>query len=63
MEIPFVDLKAQYQSIKTEIDGAIQSVINETAFIKGRYVERFEKEYAKMFGVKHCIGVANGSSF
>ena len=61
MKIPFVDLKAQYKTIKSEIDGAIQSVIDETAFIKGKYVERYEKEYAEKYGVKHCIGVASGT--
>ena len=61
MKIPFVDLKAQYKTIKDEIDEAIQSVIDETAFIKGKYVERFEKEYAEKYGVKNCIGVANGT--
>ena len=45
MNIPFVDLKKQYESIKTEIDAAIQNVINDTAFIKGKYVQKFEKEY------------------
>ena len=52
MKIPFVDLKAQYKSIKVEIDEAIQSVINETAFIKGKYVAQFEKQYAEKYGVK-----------
>ncbi len=61
MKIPFVDLKAQYKSIKVEIDEAIQSVIKETAFIKGKYVAQFEKQYAEKYGVKHCIGVANGT--
>jgi len=61
MEIPFVDLKAQYKRIKNEIDEAIQSVIDDTAFIKGKYVEKFEKEFAEKYGVKHCIGVANGT--
>jgi dTDP-4-amino-4,6-dideoxygalactose transaminase len=61
MHIPFVDLKAQYSTIKTEIDEAIQSVINETAFIKGKYVDKFEKEYSDKYGIKHCIGVANGT--
>lgn len=61
MNISFVDLKAQYNTIKDEIDEAIQSVIDETAFIKGKYVERFEKEYAEKYGVKHCISVANGT--
>ena len=61
MKIPFVDLKAQYKTIKSEIDVVIQSVIDETAFIKGKYVAHFEKEYAEKYGVKHCIGVANGT--
>jgi dTDP-4-amino-4,6-dideoxygalactose transaminase len=59
--IPFVDLKAQYNSIKKEIDDAIYNVINETAFIKGKYVEKFEKEFAEKYGVNYCIGVANGT--
>lgn len=61
MHIPLVDLKSQYLSIKPEIDTAIQDVIDETAFIRGKYVEKFESEYAKKYGVKHCIGVANGT--
>lgn len=61
MKIPFVDLKAQYLSIKPEIDQAIQGCLNETAFIKGKYVKQFEKEFAKAIAVKNCIGVANGT--
>ena len=49
MQIPFVDLKAQYLSIKEEIDTAIQNVINDTAFIKGKYVQRFEDDYAEIY--------------
>ena len=59
--IPFVDLKAQYQSIKSEIDTAIQNVIDETAFIQGKYVQQFEEEYAKSYGVNHVISCANGT--
>jgi dTDP-4-amino-4,6-dideoxygalactose transaminase len=59
--IKFLDLKAQYQSIKTEIDETIQNVIDETAFIKGKYVQRFEEEYAQQYGVKHVISCANGT--
>jgi dTDP-4-amino-4,6-dideoxygalactose transaminase len=47
MNVPFVDLKAQYAALKSEIDPAIQSVINETAFIGGKYVEGFERAYAE----------------
>lgn len=61
MNVPFVDLKAQYQSIKSEIDPAIQTVINETAFVGGKYVEGFEKAFAEKFGVKHCVSCANGT--
>ena len=59
--IPFVDLKAQYEYIKNEIDIAIQDVINETAFIKGKYVQKFEEEYAASYEVKHVISCANGT--
>lgn len=61
MKVPFVDLKAQYQNIKSEIDNAIKSVIEETAFIRGRYVAEFEKAFAEKYGVRHCISVANGT--
>jgi len=61
MYVPFVDLKAQYLSIKDEIDTAIQNVINDTAFIKGKYVKRFEEEYAQTYGVKHVVSCANGT--
>jgi dTDP-4-amino-4,6-dideoxygalactose transaminase len=61
MKIPFVDLKIQYQSIKTDIDKAIQNVINETAFIKGKYVHKFEENYKQAYGVKHVISCANGT--
>jgi dTDP-4-amino-4,6-dideoxygalactose transaminase len=61
MQVPFVDLKAQYQSIKGDIDSAIQSVIGETAFIGGKYVKEFEQKFASLYGVKHVISCANGT--
>jgi dTDP-4-amino-4,6-dideoxygalactose transaminase len=61
VSIPFVDLKAQYQSIKPEIDAAIAEVIDETAFIGGRFVGAFEGAFARYCGTKHCVGVANGT--
>ena len=60
-EHPFVDLKAQYQSIKNEIDQAIAAVIEKTAFIGGAYAKAFEEKFAAFCGVKHCIGVGNGT--
>lgn len=61
MNIPFVDLKKQYMSIKTEIDNAIQSVINDTAFIKGKFVAKFEKDFKNAYKTKHVISCANGT--
>jgi dTDP-4-amino-4,6-dideoxygalactose transaminase len=61
MNIPFVDLKAQYHSIKENIDTAIQDVIEKTAFIGGHYVKEFEKKFAELYGVKHVISCANGT--
>ena len=61
MNIPFVDLKSQYLSIKGEIDDAIQSVIEESAFVRGQYVSQFEEEYAQECGVEHCISCASGT--
>lgn len=61
MQIPFVDLKAQYESIKEEIDKAISDVISESAFIGGPFAKSFENAFAAFCGVKHCIGVGNGT--
>lgn len=61
MKVPFVDLKAQYNSIKSEIDIAIATVIGETSFIGGKHVKDFEKNFADLYGVKHCISLANGT--
>ncbi|MGN6601910.1 MAG: DegT/DnrJ/EryC1/StrS family aminotransferase [Ginsengibacter sp.] len=61
MYIPFVDLKTQYHSIKDEIDKAITSVISETAFIGGKYVEDFENNFKEVYGVRNCVSVANGT--
>jgi len=61
MQVPFVDLYAQYQSIKTDIDNAINGVITKTAFIGGEYVKEFEQKFAELYGVKHVISCANGT--
>lgn len=61
MNVPFVDLHAQYLRIKTEIDQAIASVIETSSFIRGPWVEAFEQEYAKYYGVEHCVSCASGT--
>ena len=62
MDIPLVDLKAQYLSMKDEIDGAIARVIGKTAFILGDEVKQFEAGFASFSGAKQCIGVSSGTS-
>ncbi len=61
MKIPILDLKRQYQSIKTEIDSAIARVIESGQFILGPEVEAFEREVAQYLRAKHAIGVASGT--
>jgi dTDP-4-amino-4,6-dideoxygalactose transaminase len=60
-KIPFVDLHAQYLSIKPALDAAIAEVIAESAFIRGRHVDAFELAWANTLGVKYCISCANGT--
>jgi len=62
MNIPLVDLKAQYQSIKPEIDAAIQRVIDNTAFIMGEEVAQFEQAFAEYCDVEYAVGVASGTA-
>jgi dTDP-4-amino-4,6-dideoxygalactose transaminase len=61
MRVPFVDLKAQYASIKDEIDEAISRVVGETAFVAGKYAAAFESEFAAYTGAANCVAVANGT--
>lgn len=61
-QIPFVDLKTQYNSIKKDIDLALQKVINSTQFILGEEVIKFEKIFAKFIDVKYAVGMDNGLS-
>jgi len=61
MKIPFVDLHAQYLTIKQEIDRAIADVIAQSAYIRGWHVDAFEEAWARTLGVKRCISCANGT--
>jgi dTDP-4-amino-4,6-dideoxygalactose transaminase len=62
MKVPLVDLKAQYASIKSEIDEAIGRVVTNTSFILGQEVEAFEKAFAEFCEAKYCVGVASGTA-
>jgi dTDP-4-amino-4,6-dideoxygalactose transaminase len=61
MKVPFVDLHAQYLTIKPEIDAAIARVIAESSYIRGPHVDAFEQAWAKTLAVKHCVSCANGT--
>ncbi len=61
MNVPFLDLKAQYHALKDEIHAAIDEVMEKTAFAGGPFVAGFEKEFAKFCDCKHAIGVGNGT--
>ncbi|HVF42953.1 MAG TPA: DegT/DnrJ/EryC1/StrS family aminotransferase [Pyrinomonadaceae bacterium] len=62
MSVPFVDLQAQYRSIKSEVDAAIRRVLDTSAFILGREVEAFERAFAEYVGAEFCVGVSNGTA-
>lgn len=62
MNIPFLDLKAQLEPIRAEVDAAIKDVLDNTAFILGPAVTEFEEEFAAQTGRKHAIGLNSGTS-
>jgi dTDP-4-amino-4,6-dideoxygalactose transaminase len=59
--IPFVDLHAQYLSIKSDIDKALENCIADSNFIKGKAVSDFEKAFADWLGADFCLGCGNGT--
>lgn len=59
--IPFVDLAGQYQRHKDELLAAIHETLDNTAFIGGPALRRFEAAFAELCGVEHCVGVGNGT--
>ena len=61
MNIPFVDLRAQYQSIKEDIDAAISKVIAGSIYIRGPELQAFEQEMASYCGTAYAVGVASGT--
>lgn len=60
-EISVIDLKKQYESIRSELDGAISRVLTKGSFILGAEVAAFEKEFAEYCGASYAIGVASGT--
>ncbi|GAI47350.1 unnamed protein product, partial [marine sediment metagenome] len=62
VEVPFVDLAAQYGTISEEIGEAISRVLSDTGFILGRDLSLFEEEFAAYCGAENAVGVDSGTS-
>src|SRR5579863_4930931 len=62
IQVPYLDLKAEYRSIKQEIDAAIAGVLESAQFILGTEVAGFEREFAAYCGAKECIALNSGTS-
>ncbi len=61
MKIPFLDLKAQYTSLRNEIVPAVEGIMESCQFVQGKAVEEFEKAFAAAHKAKHCIAVGSGT--
>lgn len=61
MNIPLIDLRAQYESISKELDKVTIDVLSSATYIMGKNVTEFEKEFASYIGTKHAISVGNGT--
>ena len=62
MTVPFLDLRIQYHSIKSEIDPAIQNVLDSTAFVLGKAVTDFEDAFKLTHTVRHCVALSSGTA-
>ena len=62
MEVPFLDLKAQYNSIKPEIDETIKNVVDNNAFVLGPAVKEFEENFANFCNAKYAVAVNSGTA-
>jgi dTDP-4-amino-4,6-dideoxygalactose transaminase len=62
MNVPFVDLKAQYASIKPEVTAAMNEVLDAATFIMGPQVRSFEENFARYTGSRYCVGVESGTA-
>jgi dTDP-3-amino-3,4,6-trideoxy-alpha-D-glucose transaminase len=61
LSVPFVDLQAQYASLREEMNATVLTVLESSQFIGGAAVEKFEEEFADFVGAKYCVAVANGT--
>lgn len=62
LEVPFLDLKAQYLALAPEINRAVATVLESAQFVGGPFVENFEEEFASYIGARYAVGVSSGTS-
>ena len=62
LEVPFLDLKAQYRVLEPEIQRAVASVLESAQFVGGPFVDNFEQEFAAYIGARYAVGVSSGTS-
>lgn len=60
MNVPFLDLKAAYRELRTDLNAASRRVMESGWYILGEEIEALEREFARYCGAKHCVGVGNG---
>src|SRR5262245_253088 len=61
MHVPFLNLRAQHDALRGEINAAIQEVIDASAFAGGPFVARFEEEFARFCRTQHAVGLGHGT--
>src|SRR5688572_33417080 len=59
--VPFLDLVTPHRALEEELVAAFRQAVRSAAFVGGKEVEAFEREYAEYCGSKYCVGVANGT--
>lgn len=62
MQVPFLDLKAQYKGIRDDLLDSLVAVADSTRYVLGPRVESFETEFARYMGAEHCVAVNSGTS-
>ncbi len=62
MEVPFFDLKQQYQTIRAEVEPEVLKVLESCAYVGGSYVQKMEEEFAAYLKVNHAVGCSSGTS-
>ena len=60
MKVPFIDMYRMHAPLEEVFKQRFDEILKNSAFIKGKYLDEFEKEFSKWVGTKHCIGVGSG---